>query len=453
MAAPTLVLSRQDLRQRISRRIDDIVTGLASGGTAGTGATNGTMTATGEIERFPTSPSYFIGSEVSIVTGTGSVASSTVTSHSFADPTVTLTIAGTWTAPDATSEYEIHRIGGRGFTFGQYNDAINAAIDSLADSYFTDTFSIPWGIERGGSVNLARHEYPMPSGYNYIYAVDFLDIPPNTSNRLGNADTYRALGDATARTRLFQGFQVTATGYYAWVVVAMNRVGSPTDNLSIEIHSNSAGIPSGTVLTYGTSDNVTGSTLDEQLRYVVFQFDPPVFLTSGTQYHLVFIRSTAVNSTNYYRLAEDDDNTYASGTAGTYNATTYTGVTGSDFCFGVFRASDRWISFKQRRSGINGWEYRRVGADFIWLPSLPRDMSPIRIRGLSAIAEVTVETTNVPIRPEWVEAFAIDFLLSGRSGRSLPDNYAQGAKEWARQTMSRPRPTRKLPHSAVRVFA
>ena len=453
MAAPTISQTRQDLRQRISRRIDDIVTGTVSGGTAGTGATNGTATAIGDIERYPTSPAYFIGAEITHIDTSDVVQSRSVTAHSFSDPTVTLTIAGTWTAPTSGDEYEIHRIGGRGFTFAQYNDAINAAIDTLADSYFTDSFAIPWAIEAGNNVILPRHEYPMPSGYNYIYAVDYLDQSPMTHNRLGNADTYRALGDATARTRLFQGFKVNQTGYYGWVVVAMNKVGSPTDNLTIQIHGDSSGVPDGTALTYGTSDTVDGSTLDEQLRYVVFRFDPPVFLTSGTQYHLVFVRSTAVNATNYYRLAEDDDDNYADGTAGTYDAVTYTGVTGSDFCFAVFRHSDRWISFKQRRSGIAGWEYRRIGTDFIWLPYLPRDMVPIRLRGLTAIAEVTTETATVPIRPEWVEAFAVDFLLSGRTGKTTSDTYAQGAREWARQTMARPRPTRPLPHNAIRIFA
>ena len=448
MASPTIGLTLQALRRRIARRYDDDIQGTATTVTAGSGGTNGTMTAVGDLEKYPATPSNLVGGELSIVTGLGSIQSKPITAHSYADPTTTLTIAGTWTAGDSTSTYEIHRK----FTKAQYDDAINNAVDFLADSYFTDTFSIPWAIERANTLAQDRHEYPIPSGFNYIYGVDYLDISATTKHDLSKFDVYRAMGDATARTEIAQGFKVSTTGFYQWVVIPMLEVGTVTDNLVLEIQTDSTG-PSGTIVTYGTSDSVTGSGLDEAFRNVVFKFDPPVFLTGGTQYHLVITRSGSVSSTNYYRVGEDDDNGYGDGTLYTSDATTYTAVTGSDLCFAIFRASDRWIPFKQRRSGVVGWEYRRVGEDQIFLPALPSDMTPIRIRGLAAIAETTTETATIPIRPEWVEAFAVQYLAASRAGRALPDNYAQQAALWADVIMRRPKPIRHLPANSIRVFA
>lgn len=441
MPAPTITVTRQALRERISRRLDDLVSGTASGGTTTT------MTDTGDIDRYPTTPQYFLGAEVTIVAGTGATQSRHVTTHSKTGGTVTLTVP-TWTAPSTDSDYEIHKIGGRGFTYDQYNDAINSAVDALADSYFTDLSRVVFASQQDPE----RHEYPIAlSGLNYLYAVEYLNNYPASYLRLNQFDTYRNLGDATARTRLFQGFQVPDTNWYEWVVVPMLKVGSPTDNLTIEIHTNSSGVPSGTTVTDGTSDTFTGSTLDVELRLVPFRFNPPVYLSSSTQYHLVFVRSSAVNASNYYKVAEDDDNQYSDGTAGTYDASTYTAVSGSDFPFYIFKYSNDWRRLQPKTQ----WRVTAVGDSTnqqLFLPRLPHEAVPIRLLGLAPIAQPSADTTNIPIRPEWVEAFAVDFLLKGRAGRQLTDDYANAARAWAQQKLSLPRPTRAFPPNTVQLY-
>ena len=432
------------MRLRIARRLDDSISGTASGGSTTT------LTATGDIARYPTTPQYLLGAELSTTGGTGSGQTRSVTTHGQSGGTVTLTVP-TWSTVDSTTTYELHHIGGRGFLAAQYNDAINAAIDSLADSYFTDLYSIHFGTESytnaAQDIRLPRFEYPMPSGYNYLYAVDYLARPPHTGNPLGNFDAYRAMGDATARTRLAQGFKVTTTGWYAYVVMGVRKVGSPTDTLTVSIMNDSSG-PSGTAVTNGTA-TFDGSTLDTSLRYVPFVFDPPVYLTADTQYHIEFKKSTAVDAANYFQWAEDTGNSYGSGTAYTYAPSTYTAVSGSDFCFQIFEHTTDWVPLRPRI----GWSYRRVGSDFIYIPQLPWDGTPIRIRGLAAIAEVTSDSSNIGIPPDYCEAFAINYLLSGRAGRALPDNYAQGAQLWAQQLLKSPRRRRALPANSVQVFA
>lgn len=447
MAAPTIQHTFQVVRRRVASTLGDNIYGTAAGGSTTT------LTDTGDIDRFPTTPQYLLGAELSTIIGTNLGQTRRITTHAKTGGTVTLTVS-TWLAPSSDTTYEIHDIGGIGFEKEQYDNAIKNAIDSLADAYFTDTYNVYFGIERHnnpqGAPGWPRHEYPMPSGFNYIFGIDRLASPPRAFNPMGYMDTYRALGDATARTRLSQGFKVYETGMYEWVSVAMNKVGSPTDSLTCTINTNSSGVPSGTVPTNGTSDTVTGSTLDERLRYVVFRFDPPVYLSADTTYHLVLARSTAVDSTNYYNVAEDTSNVYSDGTLSTYDDATWSAVTGSDIGFAIFAASTLWIPLRHK----SGWEYKRVGSDFIYIPKLPREGTPIRIRGGAAIAEPTAETDNIPVRTEYVVAYAIQELLANASGRRGSRDSTGQARAWAEHVMkSTPRPIRHLPPNAIQVFA
>jgi len=444
MAAPTISRTLLQLRQRISRRIGDLEDGTASGGTTTT------MTETGDPSSKPAG--YYAGAEVSIITGTGSVQSRIATASTTTGGTVTITVP-TWTAPDSASTYEIHKLAGRGFYKADYDGAINSAIDALADVYFTDTDSVPFGVERVGTpadtYGVPRHEYPMPTGFNYLYAIDYLDSAPSVSSPMSYFDTYRNMGDVAARTRLWQGFQVDQAGWYEWFSLALNLVGTITDNLILDVMTDSSGVPSGTTVTDGTSDTLTGSTLDERLKYVVFRFNPPIYLAANTQYHMVLRRSAAVSSANYFRWAEDTGNTYGDGTAGTGDGSNvYTAVSGSDFSFAIFPASTKWVELPP-----SGWGYRRVGGDFILLKVLPYDGTPIRLRGLAAIAEVSVETTAIPVRADWVEAYALAELLSGHAGKTLSDNYAQAARIWSENVLHRPRPYRILPPNSIKIYA
>ena len=452
MPLPIIAPSWAHTRQEIARKLRDLITGTAAGGSTTT------LTDTGDLDRWPTTPQYLLGSEVSVIAGTGAVESRHVTTHAKAGGTVTLTVP-TWTAPDTTSDYEIHKIGGRGFDKADYDEAMNQAIYSLSDTYWTDVYSVPFGIERSGNgsqnQSVVRYEYPMPSGFLYLYGVDFLNSPAASRNPLGYATTVRALGDATARTRVWQGFKVQQSGWYEWVSVAIQKVGTPTDNLTCLIMTDSSGIPSGTTVTNGTSDNLDGSTPQERLGYSVFRFDPPVYLTQDTQYHMVFARSAAVSGSNYWRLAEDTNDTYGEGTMGVYDAVTYTAVSGSDLCFAIFGASTNWKAFRSPY-----WQYKRVGSDQIYIPVLPDDGTPIRLRGGAPLSTVTtsamtaaLEAAAITIPPEYMIAYAVKALLGSKVGQSLPDNYAQALQAANAVILDKPKPHRALPTNTVEVYA
>ena len=452
MAAPTVSLALQALRRRIARRFDDNETGSASGGSAAGGTNSGgTLTATGKILRFPSAPSSLLDAELNHINSTNTVQSNFIQSHSVSGTTATFEVYGSWTAPTSSHTYEIHKLSNSGFTKQEYDDAVNSAIDSVVDGYWTDSDSVLFGAEKGGQNQMAgqpRVEYPVPSGLNYIYNVFYLHAPPTTSSNLSTMNTTRSFGKTTGPSRLAQGFKVGTTGYYEWVSVAVRKVGSPTDNLVLTVMTNSSGVASGTGVTDGTSDNYDGASLEERIRYAPIRLSPPVLLTQGTQYHWSLTRSGSTSDTNYYELAEDTDGGYGDGVAQTYSGS-YTAVSGSDFCFAVFPASTNW----QVLAPKTGWQYRRIGSDVLYIPGSFYDGTPIRVAGGAAIAEISAETDTVPIRPEYVEAKAIVYLLGSKTAASYGSNYGAAARLWAEPILAQPRPTRALPPNAVIVRA
>ena len=439
---PTISSTKKALRQRVAQAIDpDFVTATATGGSATTLTTTNPV-----IINQPTTPSFYLGAELSTVGGTGTGQTRRINTFAVAAGVATFTV-DSWTAVDSTTEFEIHRR----FRKAQYDYAIDAAIDAMADSIFTDTQNISLAIERGtGTTGIAgawRHEYPMPSGFNHLWGVDYLAKPPLATNGIGTMDTWRALGDATARTRLWQGFKVFQDTLLGYVAVYLSKVASPTDNLSIDIMANSAGIPSGTLVTDGGSATVDGSTIPTRPRLQVFTWNPPPILARDTQYHLVLKRSGAVSATNYWRLGEDDDNSYSDGTAGTYDATTYTAVSGSDFIFSVSADHHFWVELAPAN-----WEYRPLTTDQLYIARLPYEGTPLRLRGGAAIARPTAETTTLDVRPEWVEAFVIAYLKAGQAGDASPDNLMAGSQLWMQRMGLLPLPHRRLPANSIRIF-
>jgi len=98
--------------------------------------------------------------------------------------------------------------------------------------------------------------------------------------------------------------------------VRIRKIGSPTDNVIVELQTNSGGNPSGTVLATATFPHTdfTGAfaTVNKTL-------DVTAALTSGTTYWLVFRKAGALSSTDHYQFSEQagtEDNRRDSGGTG-----------------------------------------------------------------------------------------------------------------------------------------
>ena len=109
------------------------------------------------------------------------------------------------------------------------------------------------------------------------------------------------------------------------IYAVLAKVGNPSDNIQITIQSDSAGSPSGSTITNGTSNPIAGSSLSSSTAtYSAFTFSTPFSLTAGTKYWVVFERTSTTSSTNYYLVGgksnANNTNDYASFTSKYYTS-------------------------------------------------------------------------------------------------------------------------------------
>lgn len=117
-----------------------------------------------------------------------------------------------------------------------------------------------------------------------------------------------------------QSFVAGSTASSFSMTVSLKKVSSPTDNIYIEIQGDNAGEPDGTPVTYGTSDDVDGSTLTTSYTDISFTWSSDPTLVAGTKYWFVIKRDGAVSDVNYYQAEYASNNAFRSGEALKYTS-------------------------------------------------------------------------------------------------------------------------------------
>lgn len=149
-------------------------------------------------------------------------------------------------------------------------------------------------------------------------------------------DGAHALRDATARTRLAQGFQVDTAGELEFIDVKLVKTGSPTGNFWVTLEANSGGVPTNTAL--ATTDKYDVSRLQITTpTWVRLPFRTPYSVSAATQYHLVLQGDFTVSGANYISWRADTSAaTYANGSKAAYDGATWTTDTDDDFMFKAY---------------------------------------------------------------------------------------------------------------------
>jgi len=169
---------------------------------------------------------------------------------------------------------------------------------------------------------------------------DNLDVyyPP------GYQTTDYALRDNAARTQISQGFKCN-TSYAAVTKVRLwlKKTGTPagTDTITLEIQSDSSGVPSGTEVTNGVSIAIdisdTATLVTTGYSWVTFTFSSNPTLVAGTQYHLVLYGAYTVSDANFISWGVDNyDVIYPDGTMSVNDGSTWVTDTLYDACFEVY---------------------------------------------------------------------------------------------------------------------
>jgi hypothetical protein len=100
-------------------------------------------------------------------------------------------------------------------------------------------------------------------------------------------------------TQRAESFELSGAETIGSVALKLDKVGSPVDNVQLEIQSNATDRPSTTTLRAATA--ISGSTLTTSQAWYEFTLTLPLSLSAGTQYWIVFSRSGGNDGVNYYR--------------------------------------------------------------------------------------------------------------------------------------------------------
>lgn len=147
----------------------------------------------------------------------------------------------------------------------------------------------------------------------------------------------------TEYDKLAQSFQVTGAQTVGTVDLWLKKVGSPTGNLTVEIQPDSAGAPSGTAVSNGTSGTVAASTLTTSYADITFSFATPPSLSGSTTYWLVLKTTDSASNTNYVQWGADTSTPgYADGSMSGEASASWSALS-ADAVFEVFSPGSAFV--------------------------------------------------------------------------------------------------------------
>lgn len=195
-----------------------------------------------------------------------------------------------------------------------------------------------WLVLRPTSTQSAGNYWTARRSTSSIYASGNLSSWNGTS---WNASTVQDLSvsvrtaAATSYDKLAQSFQVTGAQTVGSVKLWMKKAGSPTGNLTVKIETDSAGSPSGTPVTNGTSNTVAASTPTTSYGWIEFTFATNPSLSGSTTYWIVLETADTQSDTNYVEWGDDESSPgYTNGEMKSEASSTWSALT-ADAIFDV----------------------------------------------------------------------------------------------------------------------
>jgi hypothetical protein len=160
-----------------------------------------------------------------------------------------------------------------------------------------------------------------------------IKVTPTPADERAGVDGGGTITATVWGQRYYQTFSHAAGALWTvdTVELRLRKVGSPADNVTVQLYTDSAGAPN-TLLKTAT---VAAASIPTEMDWVSFDFDNLQQLTSGTTYGLVVSRSGANSPTDYYEIDLDESAGYASGTCTAYDGAAYQAL--SPACDMVFR--------------------------------------------------------------------------------------------------------------------
>lgn len=245
-------------------------------------------------------------------------------------------------------------------TFTPIASATNTV--DMDDEVYLDTGTTYWLIfsstNAQSSGNLWNIQYN-PTG---AYASGALKYDTNGNQMWTNgASTWDmrltiSYAASTSYTKLAQSFQLGSAGTLAQVTLHLRKVGSPTGVMTLRIETDSAGSPSGTLISASAVATVDESSVSATWGDITFDIKGNIPLSGSTTYWLVLTTSRAADD-DYILWAKDGSSPgYASGEMKADNSG-YTALS-ADAIFSVFTAlTSVQAPIAMARAGSGGAEF------------------------------------------------------------------------------------------------
>ena len=200
-----------------------------------------------------------------------------------------------------------------------------------------------------------------------------------------------------------QSFQVAADSEIYSLELWMKKLGTPFGQMSVQIETNSSGVPSGTILGSSSSEAVSASQLGTDYGWVEFSFLEPVKVTASTTYWIVLggeagYDTAYVSATTAAVWGIADTGSYTGGNLATYAASAWTDVTAKD---ALFRLTTGLVPEGKHKAIC--WFQTKTG---YWTKCSP----PV---SWEAAGEKAVEVTDIPTGPDWVAKRLLAFTSAG----------------------------------------
>jgi hypothetical protein len=181
-----------------------------------------------------------------------------------------------------------------------------------------------------------------------------------------SSTTGYTIGETSSSEAVAQSFTTSGAIDVNEIRVPIQKFGSPTDNVSLQIWSDSSSTPNASL---ATADNLyTGANISITNSWLTFQFAAPVSLSASTKYWIVVQRSGAVDAVNYYRWVANGTGVYAGGgrslrVSGVWSAES----AANDMCFQVLTETPSALySIVQDTSGLKLRAYKSTDDGANW---------------------------------------------------------------------------------------
>ena len=158
-----------------------------------------------------------------------------------------------------------------------------------ANTFFWDWSNLTWLSAEVSSTSLNYMLWWTWTVWKGYSLVDYEQIWVGTSN-----DVWSIAQPEVAQSFYAQDIDITT------LKLMIKKISSPSDNILLEIQTDNAWVPSWTIVTNWTSNNVAWTWLTTSFVETTFTFASVPTLTAETLYHIVVKRSWADDAVNYY---------------------------------------------------------------------------------------------------------------------------------------------------------